>query len=328
MNGNPTKPAPIDWRADTIDYWQRLPNKFFFFVLLAAWLALFQFWGNSILGYVHTSSLFAWLNEAYNSKLSVEDSGHGDFMPFLVVGIFWWKRKELLALPLQMWWPGILIFAAALLLHIAGYIVQQPLLSVVALFAGIYGLMGLAWGKAWLRHGNYPFLLFVFSIPLATHLNFILFPLRLLVCWLVEMVAHIFGIEVIRQGTELMDPSGNYGYDVAAACGGMRSLIAIFLLATVYAFGTFRSPGKRIFLMAMALPFAVLGNMLRLLCIIVAAEMGGQSAGNYVHEGGPLGLISLLPYVPGIFGLLLLGRWMENREAKKNSSNFPGKERA
>jgi exosortase len=325
MNGNQTKTTPTDWRTDAIYCWQRLPNKLFFFALLAAWLLLFQFWGNSILGYVHTSSLFGWLNEAYNSTQSVEDAGHGDFIPFLVVGIFWWKRKELLALPLQVWWPGILILAAALLLHVAGYVVQQPLLSVVALFAGIYGLMGLAWGRAWLRHGNYPFLLFIFSIPLASHLNFILFPLRLLVCWLVEMVSHIIGIGVIRSGTELMDPSGNFAYDVAAACGGMRSLIAIFLLATVYAFGTFRSPGKRIFLMAMALPFAVLGNMVRLLCIIIAAEMGGQQAGNYVHEGGPGGIISLLPYLPAFFGLFFVGGWMEKREAKNKSA---AKERA
>jgi exosortase len=325
MNENQTKQPPVDWRADMVECWNRLPNKGFFFALLAGWLLLFQFWGNSILGYVHTSSLFGWLNEAYNSAMSVEDAGHGDFMPFLVVGIFWWKRKELLALPLQMWWPGILILAAALVLHVAGYLVQQPLVSVVALFAGIYGLMGLAWGRAWLRHGNYPFLLFVFSIPLASHLNFILFPLRLLVSWLVEMVSHLIGIGVIRHGTQLLDPSGHYGYEVAAACGGMRSLVAIFLLATVYAFGTFRSPWKRIFLISTALPFAVLGNMVRLMFIVVAAEMGGQKWGDYVHEGGPFGIISLIPYIPGIVGLLFVGRWMEDREAKNNST---GKERA
>jgi len=320
MNGDQTQTPPADWRTDTMECWRRLPNKLFFFVLLAAWLVLFQFWGNSILGYVHTSSLFGWLDEAYNSKQSVEDAGHGDFIPFLVVGIFWWKRKELLALPLQLWWPGILILAAALMLHVVGYAVQQPLLSVVALFAGIYGLMGLAWGKAWLRHGNYPFLLFIFSIPLASHLNFILFPLRLLVTWLAEIVSHIIGIGVIRTGTQLLDPSGHYGYNVEAACGGMRSLIAIFLLATIYAFGVFQSPGKRIFLMATALPFAVLGNMVRLLFIIVAAEMGGQKWGDYIHEGGPYGIFSLLPYIPGIFGLLFLGRWMENREARSKTA--------
>ena len=164
------------------------------------------------------------------------------------------------------------------------------------------------------------FFLFVFSIPLQAHLNFILFPLRLLVCWLVEMAAHILGINVIRHGTQLMDPSGHYGYDVVAACGGMRSLIAIFLLATVIAFGTLRGPGKRIFLMALAVPFSVLGNMLRLLAIIIAAEMGGQKTGDYVHEGGPLGLISLLPYVPGIIGLLWVGRRLEKSEIKKEST--------
>lgn len=319
MNGNQTNTAPVDWRTDTLECWQRLPNKLFFFSLLAAWLLLFQFWGNSILGYVHTSSLFGWLNEAYNSTGSVEDAGHGDFIPFLVVGIFWWKRKELLALPLQTWWPGILILTAALLLHITGYVVQQPLLSVIALFLGIYGLMGLAWGRAWLWHGLYPFGLFVFSIPLASHLNFILFPLRLLVTWLVEMFAHLIGIGIIRQGTQLMDPSGHYQYEVAAACGGMRSLIALFLLATIYAFGTFRRPGQRLFMMALAVPFAVLGNFVRLLCIMMAAEMGGQEWGNYVHEGGPGGVFSLLPYIPGIFGLIWVGRQMEKRETKKQS---------
>jgi exosortase len=325
MNENQGKKSPPDWWADTVGCWNRLPNKSFFFALLAAWLLLFQFFGNSILGYVHTHSLFGWLDEAYNNPGSSEDAGQGNFMPFLVVGIFWCKRKELLALPLEMWWPGILILAAALVLHILGFLVQQPLLSVVALFAGIYGLMGLAWGREWLRHGNYPFLLFVFSIPLASHLDFILFPLRLLVCWLVEMASHIIGIEVIRNGTQLLDPSGHYGYDVVAACGGMRSLIAIFLLATVYAFGVFNSPWKRIFLMSTALPFAVLGNMVRLLCIIIAAQMGGQKWGDYVHEGGPFGIISLLPYVPGIFGMLFVGRWLENLEAKNKSA---GKERA
>ena len=310
---------PSNRWQDTVDCWRRLPNKAFFFTLLAAWLALFQFWGNSILGYVHTPSIFGWLNEAYNSPGSVEDAGHGDFIPFLVVGIFWWKRKELLALPLQVWWPAILLVAAALALHFVGFLIQQPIISAAALFVGIYGLMGLAWGRQWLWHSQYPFLLFIFSVPLASHLNFILFPLRLLVTWLTEITAHLFGIEVIRTGTQLMDPSGNYGYDVQAACGGMRSLIAIFLLATIYGFAMFRSPAKRIFLMALALPFSVLGNLLRLMAIIIAASLGGQSAGNYVHEGGPLGIISLLPYVPAIVGLLWVGRLMEKSEAKNSN---------
>ena len=220
-------------------------------------------------------------------------------------------------MPLKLWWPGLLILLAALLLHVAGYAMQQPYLSIAALFAGIYGLMGLAWGPAWLRHSLFPFFLFMFSVPLGQRAEFITFPLRQLVSRLSELVAHwVLGIDVIRVGTQLFDPSGSYGFDVEAPCSGMRSLIAIFLLATIYGFFVFRSPWKRLLLMALALPFSVLGNLARMLLIIMAAEFGGQSWGNYVHEGGPLGIISLVPYLPAIIGLLLVGRWLENREGK------------
>ena len=291
--------------------WTQITNKTFFFVLLAAWLALFQFLGNSILGYIHTPSLFAWMYEAYNSPNPAADDGHGDFIPFLVIGLLWWKRKELLAPPLSLWWPGLLLLVLAMALHVMGYVLQQPRISIVALFTGLYGLTGLSWGREWLRKSLLLFFLFVFSIPLGDQAKFITFPLRLLVCQSVEVVSHwILGIDVIRMGTQLIDPTGTYQYDVAPACSGIRSLVAIFLLATIYGFVAFRSVWKRLFLMVLAFPFAVLGNLTRMLCIIIAAELGGQEAGNYVHEST---LISLVPYVPAIIGLLWVGHWMEKR---------------
>ena len=315
MNENPDNEPPKNFLQDTADCWRRLPNKAFFFALLAGWLALFQFFGNSILGYVHTSSLFSWMLGAYNSPSS--DDAHGNFIPFLVIGLFWWKRRELLALPLKFWWPGLLILLAALLLHVAGFAVQQPYLSIAALFAGIYGLTGLAWGCAWLRNSMFPFFLFIFSVPLGQRGESITFPLRQLVSWLTEKTAHILGFDVIRMGTQLFDSTGSHGVDVAAPCSGMRSLITVFLLATIYGYFAFPSPWKRLLLIALALPFAVLGNLARMMLIVVALEMGGPTWSTYVHEGGPLGIISLIPYLPAMIGLLLAGRWLENRELKQ-----------
>jgi exosortase/archaeosortase family protein len=77
----------------------------------------------------------------------------------------------------------------------------------------------------------------------------------------------------------------------------------------------FRSPGRRLFLMSLALPLSVLGNFTRLMCIILAAEFGGQSAGNFVHENA---FFSLVPYVPAIAVLLLTGRWLEKKSKTKS----------
>ncbi|MGA2030118.1 MAG: exosortase/archaeosortase family protein, partial [Verrucomicrobiota bacterium] len=306
MNGQ-TKPTAIgEFQSDLSNCWQRLPNKSFFFVMLAAWLVLFHFFGNSTFGYSHSSSLFGWMLLAYKSSNPSFDDAQGNLIPFLVIALFWWKRRELLELPLKIWPPALLFVGLGLVLHIVGYLIQEPRVSIIALFTGIYGLMGLAWGRAWLRHSFFPFFLFIFSVPFSTIAESITFPLRLLVSTLTEWVAHyILGIDVLRMGTQLFDPLGTYQYDVVAACSGIHSLVAIFLLATVYSFMTFRSPWKRLLLMALAFPFSVLGNLVRMLFIIIAAEMGGQRWGNYVHEST---LISLVPYVPAIIGLLLVGR--------------------
>ena len=309
------EPQPIknidDFWQDTVNCWQRLPNKGFFFVLLVAWLALFQFLGNSILGYVHTHSLFMWV---YDSTTTGEgDDEYCLFVPLLVAGLYWWKRHELLDARLQIWGPGLGILICAMVLHILGFATQLPQLSIVALFVGIYGLMALAWGTEWLRKSIFPAFLFAFAIPVGAHVTFITFPLRLLVTWLVEVTAHFFGIGIIRTGTMLSDPSGSFGYDVVAACSGIRSLVSIFLLATVIGFFTLRSAWKRLFLMSLAFPLAVLGNMLRLFLVIVTAEIGGREWGNFVHDNF---ITSLVPYVPAFIGLFSVGRWLEERPEK------------
>jgi exosortase len=306
--------TPPGFWPEFVACWQRLPNKIFFFSLLAVWLLLFQFFGNSTLGYVHSASIFSWLDNSYHGGSQMSDDGHGYLIPFVVAVLFWLKRQELLALPTRLWWPGLILLGAGALLHLAGFLTQQPRASVIGLFTGIFGLMGMAWGWAWLKKSFFPFWLFIFCVPLSALLLPMTFPLRLLATWLTGTVANALTIPVVRQGTMLLGPDGSYQYDVAAACSGLRSLVAIFLLAVVYGFVMFRSPGKRIFLVALALPLSVIGNFARLMCVIGAAEIGGQSLGNFVHENE---FFSLVPYVPAIAGLLLAGRWLEKKEKAK-----------
>ena len=289
--------------------WRQLPDKGVFFVLLAAWLALFHFLGNSTFGYVDTPSLLWWMFNAYHSNSRLEsDDGQGLIIPFLVAGLFWWKRKELLGLPLRGWWPGLLLMTVALVLHILGYLVQQPRISIVALFIGIYALMGLVWGTRWIRVSFFPFFLFAFMVPLGSYAVKVTFPLRVLVSWIVEhLFDDVLGIGVMRVGTQLFNSLGTYQFEVAAACSGIRSLTSTLLAATAFGFVVFRSPWKRAVMIASAVPLAVIGNVLRLSLIVGSGEFFGQDVGNFVHENA---FFSLLPYVPVFVGLMYISRWL------------------
>jgi exosortase len=290
--------------------WRSMPEKPLFFSLLAVWILFFHLLGNSTFGYTETSSLFAWLNYTYHNS---EDDQHGLLVPFVVLVLLYVKREELAPLPKAPWWPALALVVAGLLLHVVGYVVQQTRVSVFAFFLGLYGLTGLVWGPRWLKASFFPFFLFVFCVPIATVSEKITFPLRILATkTTVGLAQTVLGIDVLQNGTSIWEPSGRYQYEVAAACSGLRSLTAIFALATIYGFLEFRKNWQRLAIIASAFPLAVIGNVVRLTTIIVAAETFGQSAGNYVHESI---WFSLLPYVPPIAGLLFLGHWLGKRTA-------------
>ena len=133
---------------------------------------------------------------------------------------------------------------------------------------------------------------------------------------------YLLQIDILRDGTILKDPTGSYQYNVEAACSGIRSLAAMMGMAIIYGTLFFRRWWKRAAIFASAFPLAIIGNTLRLLAIVAASELApffgakGQDWGNKVHEGGPGGIYSLLPYVPVFIGLFLLGRWLrEERRA-------------
>jgi exosortase len=315
MTENQNRPAAgADFATEFVDCWNQLPNKAFFLGLLAAWLLLFQFLGNATFGYIDTSSLFRWMYVAY--KGNDWEEGHGLLIPIAVLVLLWWKRSQLLSLNSRVWWPALVLLAGALLLHMLGYLVQQPRLSIISLYCGIYALMGLAWGPAWMRATFFPVFLFAFCIPFATlgaPVTTVTFYMRITVAKIVAVIgSNLMGMDIVRDGTQLFNSNHTYGYDVAAACSGLRSTFAILALSTIYGFVSFDKNWKRLVMMASAFPLAMLGNTARMMSILVAAEYGGQIEGNKVHESTFFGL---LPYVPAFLGLMALGHWLRERPA-------------
>ncbi len=309
-------PGPAEELAVVL---RQVPDKFLALTLLAAWVLLFHLLGNSTFGYVDTPSLFDWLNYSYSKS---QDDEMGRYVPFLVLGLLWWKRDELLATPKRPWMGGTAVLAFALLLHVLGYMIQQTRLSVVAFYLGIYGLVGAVWGWRLMKATFFPFFLFGFCLPVGTMADSLTLPLRMVATSVTAGISRtVFGIPLIQRGTLIFDSQGTFQYEVAAACGGLRSLTATLALASIYAFITFRGNGRRLLMIASAFPLAIAGNILRLMTIIVAAEVFGQEAGNWVHDNT---YFSLLPYVPAFLGLGAIGSWLREPNPDTGSGTGTG----
>lgn len=298
------------------EFWEFLPQKWIVGILALAWLALFQFWGSSTFGYIDTASLFSWMYNAYTAPFS--EDGHGLLIPFVVLGLLWWKRRELTALRLEPWPWAFLIFAAAVLLHFVGFIAQQARISVAALFLGLYAILGLCWGRGWLRRTFFPYFLFVFCVPIGSLATVVTLPLRLLVTQLAVGFASIaLQLDVVCDGTLIFDSARSYQYDVAPACSGIRSLVALFALATIYGFVSFQSPWRRAAMMFSSIPLAVLGNVLRIITVIVVGDVYGEAAGEKVEQ--KLGFATF--FLVGIVGLVIVSRFLEEKNRRAKAQN-------
>lgn len=293
--------------------WSQLPNKGFFFGLLALWVALFHFLGNSTFGYVDTSSLFMWMYNTYSAPSS--EDGHGTLIPFVVLGLFWWKRKEFEGIRKELWAPAHLGVLVGLFLHIVGYVAQQPRICIIGFFTGLFSLMGLAWGREWMKKSLFPFVLFAFCIPIGSLSESLTFPLRMLATMIsVGVTQTVLGLDVIRDGTMLFDSRHTFQYDVAPACSGIRSLITLFALTTIYSFVSFKTVWKRGLTIMLSIPLAVAGNVLRIVGVIMATEAFGKKAGQLVHDWE-----GYLTFLLALGVIMALGSWLRE-DAKTPAS--------
>jgi exosortase len=118
-------------------------------------------------------------------------------------------------------------------------------------------------------------------------------------------LAQVLGIDVIRDGTQLFNARQTYAYDIAPACSGIRSLISLLALTTVYGFMVYRTAWRRLLMIGLAIPLAVLGNVLRITFVIVTAEAFGQEAGGWVEQK-----FGFVTFAVAIGCIALVGHWL------------------
>ncbi|MGH9610133.1 MAG: exosortase/archaeosortase family protein [Bryobacteraceae bacterium] len=269
-----------------------------------SWTAMAWFGGLLILCYAPI--LYRLVSEWTHNQ----DMGYGFFVPIVAAYIAWRRRHVLLAAPRQSngWGLVIVIYAAceALAATIGAELFTQRLAFVIALFGVVLYLGGTRWVKILL----FPLLLLLFMIPIPEIIYATLtLKLQMIASSLGEMLITAVGIPVFRTGNVLHLPSQNL--DVAEACSGIRSLLALGFLSLVYAYFADRRVWMRWALLIATIPIAIVANGIRVAFSGVLSQVNTKYAQGAYHE-----LEGYIVFIVALIALLITHRVLRAIAAK------------
>lgn len=196
---------------------------------------------------------------------------HGFFVVLFCAWILWHRRAHLRTLPRKPSPWGLLVVAGALAILIVGVFGAELYFSRTSLVFLIAGMTIYFFGWKVFRAALLPWGLLFLAIPLpAIVFNQIAFPLQFGASRMASWLLALLGVPVLRQGNIIMLPA--LTLDVAEACSGLRSLMALFSIGVLYGCIFERKVSNRVILALAAIPIAVAANAIR----IVSTGLLGQ----------------------------------------------------
>nr|WP_302474200.1 exosortase A [Roseococcus sp. MDT2-1-1] len=185
-----------------------------------------------------------------------------------------WERRERLRIHAPRPAPAFGLLAIPLVL---AWLVAERLgimegrqLTALALCLLLVPVV-LGWRLALAFAGPLAFL--VFLVPFG---EWAVPALQAMAAWLVDIGLDLARIPHHVDALMIETPSGSFY--VAEACAGLRFMVATLAFGAVYALTMFRSPGRRIVVLALSLIIPVLANAVRIVGLIVLAELQGSAA--------------------------------------------------
>ena len=231
------------------------------------------------------------------------DYSHGFLVPFLSAYFIWerWNALSDETPSPSIWGIGLLslgLFSLVVGLIGAELYVQRA--SLIVVLSGLV-LLILGWKYLWLLSFPIGFLIFMIPLP-AIVVNTIAFPLQLFAAQTATFCLFSLGIPVLREGNLIMLASTTL--EVAEACSGLRSLLSLLALGTVYGYFSQDVMWKRWMLVLLSVPIAIIANAFRVSGTgILAHYFGVEAAEGFYHtfEGWLVFVVAfLLLFVCGV----------------------------
>uniref|UniRef100_A0A0Q9YLZ5 Transmembrane exosortase EpsH n=2 Tax=Candidatus Berkiella cookevillensis TaxID=437022 RepID=A0A0Q9YLZ5_9GAMM len=225
---------------------------------------------------------------------------HGFLIPIVSLYLIWLKKDEVASLTVKPTAWGLLPIVACILLWQAGkfaYVLIVQQLSVVTL---LIALVYLFLGRKIFQSLWFPLAYLYFCIPFG---NFLIEPLQNLTAFITVKALMLSGISVYAEGWNITTSRGSF--EVAAACSGIRYLIASIALGIIFAHFAYRTFWRKTLFIGLCIVIPLVGNGIRAYGIIVLAH--------FTHMKLAIGFDHLI-YGWLFFGLIMLSLfWLGNK---------------
>jgi exosortase C (VPDSG-CTERM-specific) len=162
-------------------------------------------------------------------------------------------------------------------------------------------------GRAWMRAATFPLAYLIFIVPMPNAMADALERASAAAsAEMANLLFHLSGMPFFRVGPVFQLP--NITIQVAQECSGIRSSLVLFITSILAANLFLKTPWRRVALIAVVIPLAILRNGFRIFVIgLLCVHLGPQMINSLIHRrGGPLFFV--LSLIPFLFLLWLLRR--------------------
>jgi len=212
----------------------------------------------------------------------------------------WTQRDRLATIARRPSAWGLALLIAGGLQAILGVLAQWVWVSRVAFLVSLVGCILLIYGFEMLRQLTYPLCtLFLMIAPPTFVFERLTLSLQLLASNIGAICLEALGYSVLREGN-IIEMVG-IKLSVEEACSGIRSLLAIIFMCVLYNFFFVRGRAMKAWILAMAIPIAILGNAGRIVASGVAGQYNPAWVEGLTHEA--FGYVSVLIAALSCIGL-------------------------
>ncbi|MCA9408114.1 MAG: exosortase [Candidatus Omnitrophica bacterium] len=223
-----------------------------------------------------------WMWDRWWSKDSYYT--HGILVPIVSGFLVWQLKDDLAKIKRKESAWAIRLIVIGLGVHLFSSLFRVYFSSGFSMILVLMGLILFFFGGEFLKRIIFPvlFLLFMIPIPLVA-IATISFKLKILAAEIATVVLNNMRIPALREGSVIRMRDAYVIVD--DVCSGLRSLIALTALGSVFAYWMKDKAYKRILLFLSTIPIAIITNVCRVILLCCISEIWGPKyATGFIHD--------------------------------------------